>query len=279
MLLRGLISSSLLGFLLVACSGHQRAANSPAPASSGILGGEIADADSPAAKVVVLIYNPFANSVCTGTLIAEDLVLTLNHCLPEDPTRAGIFLTTKAGQNPENFRKVIDSRRMTEPTGTDAEPSAPKSRAELAVLRFEGPLPAAKRIARLARPQEKARVGSRFLAIGYGTTNGRIQEEDFDDSGVLRKVILEVDGWYWERAAFTVDQTTGRGVCVGDSGSPALAWTKEGTPVVLGVASGVYYPHFVERDESFDECLGKSIYVEITSYLPWLRQAVSELGR
>ena len=182
--------------------------------SAPVTGGTV-DATLPAVVVIVAADH----AICTGTLIAPDLVLTAAHCLPA-PTTA---LAVQAG---------ADLAHPVAGSPVDTWWSHPRfdgveSAADVAVLHLRdritsiAPLP-------LADPAT-ARVDATFTIAGWG-------RPDPDGlSGTERRIgtvrIADIGD-----AVYTTVPAPSQ-VCHGDSGGPLLVYGASGQPAILGVIS------------------------------------------
>lgn len=275
--LRGLFLF-LSGLVLAACTESELRENAvnPTASSNGILGGVEVKAGTLEAQSVAMVFDILTGRECSSTVISKDMVLTAAHCVedsaPED--LRVIFTLESYNYSDSQERKVISYRRHER----HRDPTA-SERFDLAVVRFEGELPPETRIARLPQKDEGILPQARFTAIGYGRTDGRLNDFASDgDIGILRQVELEVRNLKLGGLEFIADQSSGKGVCTGDSGGPAMVWDDEGQPMVLGVASGVLYEEFVDRSPvDFDYCRGVSLYVSTAGYREWIVESMFQL--
>jgi hypothetical protein len=82
--------------LATACapSNNMSALNSGAESDSGIIGGTAVAPGTPLQKSIVLIYNPVAGYLCSGSLLPNNFVLTAAHCISPNPRDHLVLFTT-----------------------------------------------------------------------------------------------------------------------------------------------------------------------------------------
>ena len=273
---QGLLTILLLS-AVSACTEAELQTNAPAPGQrQGILGGTEVKTGTREAQSVALVYDVATGRECSSTVISHDMVLTAAHCVEDsDPADLRVLFSLESYETSvENERQVLAYRRHE----LHRDP-VQKERFDLAVIRFAGAVPEGTRIARLPREGEGIQPGTDFTAIGYGRTDGRLNDFDSDgEIGRLRQVDIKVRSWRISGLEFIADQSAGKGVCVGDSGGPAMVWNESGEPLVLGVASGVYYEEFVDRSSiDFDYCRGVSLYLSTAGYREWIIRSMFQL--
>ena len=216
-----------------------------------IVGGTL-DHGDPAVALIVYADSQGAY-VCTGTLIAEDAILTAGHCVVRDAMCNSPWNPSACEANPASSYYIFggtdvldaDTWELRNPTwrasvtsvhphpyyGTDNS-GAPVH--DVAVLRitdlevFSGSKP--EPMAWLSTPADSAFTpGSTFKAVGYGITNGSTGA----GTGTKRMVTLTIHGW--DDAAFWYGGFPGN-TCSGDSGGPAIKMIG-GVPTVIGTTS------------------------------------------
>lgn len=240
-----------------------------------IVGGTDINYKSSLASTVVYISTVNAqgqSTICTGTFIAKNLVLTAAHCIAKSKNSMSMHFRLKSFTPVTNDLKDF---RIEEAYKLDFSDLG-ITRNDLGVIQFSGGLPVGATIATL--PQGSApSVGQvfNFTAVGYGKNTGKELNHplDSDGSGVLRKKSL-VSLPTTNLDTFKIDQLKNDGgVCFGDSGGPALIQDKKTKKyTVIGVASYVS----TERKEApgldiTDDCKNESMYVNMHFYAPYLK--------
>lgn len=199
---------------------------------SAIIGGEIVQpSDLTAFSTVALKYveGNQAYSLCTGTLISENLVLTAAHCLywaSKNNVRIGFSLDVK---------DQLDSETMFEVSEIYLHPDYNSSSEanDIALMALVQKAPKPYKPVGILNTKYKLEVGMPMLLAGYGV----IDDATGKETEALRKVtvpmakILEM--------IIVTDQTKNMGACNGDSGGPAYL-EKDGLLYVYGVTRG---PH------------------------------------
>lgn len=179
--------------------------------------------------LALLAQDAQGTALCTGALVAPDLVLTARHCvsyLRSEAVRCPSSAAQITGDRPPASILVLrgDDARTAEPIAKGAEILAPQGKVlcanDIALLRLDRPIHdlTPLRVARSAPV-----VGHTVTAVGFGLTgsNGSAGAKRFR-TGVP---VLRVDA-----AEFLVGEAT----CSGDSGGPAL---DESTGEIVGVVS------------------------------------------
>jgi hypothetical protein len=192
--------------------------------ASAIIGGSPDPAPSPVVALSGETSSGATGFVCTGTLVAPNVVLTARHCIEEgDPgctsTFTGVAKYVRIGVTTENGSYEVASTKVPEtnsPCGDD-----------IALLVLTSAVPAADSPAADVR-LSKAVKDEGYSAVGYGRT---CHDQSCAGGGQrLRKDVLSVDCLDCRPRTW---RGTSDSVCIGDSGGPAFDAQKR----VLGVAT------------------------------------------
>ncbi len=197
------------------------------------------------------------NAVCTGTLLAPNLVLTARHCVVPDEGEQWVTCKTtfkaplepsalKVTTSPNIYRaeQFYPARKIFVPEGASFCGN------DLALILLEGNIPASE--ARLAVPvvqfdmTESTLIGRQIAALGYGLTNPSAKDSGFrrvrENIGILcvpgsrdQACTGELEDLADSQAEFVTEGF----VCSGDSGGGAFEQRSfaAGKPYVLGTLS------------------------------------------
>lgn len=247
--------------------------------SSNIIGGANADLAYAQQNGIVGIYDAQQGALCTGSLIAANLVITAGHCVntahPEamlvffSPNLDDAIRDDASGVHyvkslVRQATKVVRHERYGRPSAKGGAQN------DVALIRLGTAAPAEFKLATLASSQltRTLRAGSTVTLSGYGVSafkadprTGRPIVED--GAGLLRKVDgIKILAVMTSGEEITLDQSQGRGACHGDSGGPAYytdAISKQ--TFVIGVTS---------RGDNAATCASKAIYTGVMGYEQWI---------
>jgi secreted trypsin-like serine protease len=213
-----------------------------------------------AARPIVMIVDT-RDDLCTGTALAQDLVLTAAHCVVRP-----VQYTVKAYQTggPIPVRSIVRHPRFD-----FASYAASRATADIALLKLAAPLPDIIVPATLAAPRRVA-VGETLTIAGFGVTIAGTAR----GLGLPRMATLTVTGTPGSLQirlydVATRNQQIGLGGCTGDSGAPAF--DGDG-PLVIGVVSWSTAP----GDE--EGCGGLTGITPLLLYRTWIVDTARKLN-
>jgi secreted trypsin-like serine protease len=215
---------------------------------------------------IVMIVGARGNrgTLCTGTALARDLVLTAAHCVAPE-ARYQVMASNAAPFTP--IAAIALHPRY------DAQSYARgRVTADVALIKLALPLPGNIAPAALAVGGHAVAPGDRFVIAGFGlTTPGNDA-----GSGVARSATLIATGQPGNLQIRLVDPDTrgaraGLGACTGDSGGPAFR-VAGGALAVIGVVSWSTGPAEGEG------CGGMTGITPLTLYRAWIVQQAAKFG-
>lgn len=242
-----------------------------------IIGGEEVKANDPVAQSTVLINGKVLRSsfTCTGTIIADDLIITAGHCLGAYrwAELTVYFRLRKEGTGP--IMKVLGATRIQ-----DDFPKTPTDWNDLALVRLAGKIPEGYRPAKILDDASLVKDGAKVLLAGYGINVPKPPNNGNGGLGVLRKVEQVVLNANYGKSEVLVD-IRGKGSCSGDSGGPAFIQRGEEL-LLFGATSRMTSNDIVGRDPRGNPeyaCVNDIVYTNILGYLDWIAQATEELRK
>lgn len=273
----------LLAALLLASSAPVYANQIKAPfvpGHSAIIGGTDVQAGDPVAASTVLVYakENGSTSICSGTIIDKDIILTAAHCVGISGLAQVVvaFRTNIQGQGP--VLQVVERRRPTDfldRAGADTDWN------DIAVLRLKGEIPAGYKPARFANPAA-VRDGASVVLAGYGMNVAVAPADDNapTGSGVLRKVDQVILQAKYGKSETLVSLAGGKGACKGDSGGPAFI--KVGNEYqVFGVASRMTEKDRVANNGDHRDfaCSVEMVYANALTpaLMTWIQKAIAQM--
>lgn len=265
------IASLLMATLsLVSCgySTPEKSATDRLSVASGIVGGDEVSPEQEIASMVVMVVDTQSSQICSGTLIADNLVLTAAHCIGPSPEAMHIYF----GVDPFNTVET-PVRPVVQVLIHELYNPENQAKNDVALVRFKDGLPPGFKTASIA--ENPLGAGDGFTAAGLGRSDGRLSKRNLenDGSGRLRSVQKTVASLGTDPSYFVVSQTSGQGVCPGDSGGPALKKTEAGW-LVVGVASALSIEEFIiatdGQSEDFNFCAHEALYMDSRYFRPWI---------
>ncbi len=230
-------------------------------ASQDIVAGDVVKATDLVAQSTVALYlrSDDGDGVCSGTLIAPNVVLTAAHCVIGLKGAVVVF-----GNNMDT---------ATEARGVDMVAVHPQFQPkaagqggwnDVALFRFQGAAPASAKVAQILETPASLKVGLKAVVAGFGTTksNGLGQ-----DDGTLRKVTLSLQNPAYEQTELAFARSSkGGSACHGDSGGPAYI-TQNGKLTVIGITSR----------GTTAACNGISISTSVAAHAAYIKETAAAL--
>lgn len=217
---------------------------------------------------IVALFNIEDSSLCTGSIIDPNYIITAAHCLARDPRNMVVLFGVdfEAAAKSKNFIPVADgianplyNHKMDLARQKKAIPE--KNWGDIALIKIGKRLPPNYRPIPVVNLTDTTAQQETLLA-GYGMYNG----VKGTGSGLLRKTIVKIDNPSYSQTEASLDQTHGTGACHGDSGGPSYIKANTGGYALWGVTSrGLNDPK--------NDCSQFSVYTKITPFRNWIIQA------
>ena len=232
--------------------------------AAAIVGGGGAPSEQIARAIVTVIGS--RGTFCSGTLIAQDIVLTAAHCvLP-----GAAYKVIVPGETPPRLNDV--KRVAAHPQFSVQAILAHRASADVALLQLGTPLPASKSPAPLGAPLLPVQPGARLTIAGVGVA----RRGDGRTGGSIRAADLSVTGKPGTLQIRLADPLTnnlreGLGACTGDSGAPAFEM-QAGRAVIIGVVS------WSTGASNSDGCGGLTGVTPLMLYRDWILRTARSWG-
>ncbi len=231
--------------------------------SDSIINGTSVSNNNPIARSVVAIYNDLAKTICTGSLLANNLVLTAAHCTTTDPRFLYVIFETDFSSSDSAQVRQYKMRQVTVAMASPVwkrQEHLIKNQGDIGLLKFNGPVPAGYIPVSLLTDFTVLKKGVPVVIAGYGVNNATTKQ----GHRILRQTSVLLDNPQFSDLEMSVDQSKGRGACLGDSGGPAYVYI-----------SGKYYLWgVINRGYSIgaeDHCDKQGIYSRVDIFASWIR--------
>ncbi len=192
-----------------------QAIGTPAPLSGErplIIGGRKVSEKNKISKTTVSLLNKDDNSICTGSIIAKNIIITAAHCVDGSNPRAMLvsFGVSLPG------REIRQVARFAAHPNWGIHQNNNINNADIALVEFSGALPKNFSKVKMMNKKHELRNGDSTILAGYGITGRN------DDSEILRTVSVKIANANYSETEISLDQRNKKGACHGDSGGPAF---------------------------------------------------------
>lgn len=258
---------SLLAFYLAACApqNSNNAANT-LQNSGAIVGGDKVESKSAVGRSTVGIYETKIGYICSGTLIAPNLVLTAAHCVDPKAEDLKIIFAPEMKKAPKELIRNVNKAIVHEQYKEDVQANDMN---DIAVLRFDGEAPTGFQAAPMLFQPGYLQNKIKTIVAGYGLSWTVLVS---GGSGTLRTTKLPIDDVNFSQTEVMLGQSLRRGICSGDSGGPAYLEIN-GQLYVWGVASrGDSLPIWL-----VPKCMLFSVFTRVDSHQHFIEDAMTQL--
>jgi secreted trypsin-like serine protease len=262
--------------MMLVILGCSRASSERQSSGLDIAGGKLVkNDDAVAAATVALVERDREHAdkwviICSGTLIATDIVITAAHCIDGD--RAEVQFRPQESASP----LVISGRTLKHESYGD--PYNEKFSFDLALIKLESPAPATMRPVPRAQ-KEEYQVGDTVILAGYGMITDPVTGQPQGNEKLLYQARTQIKDIFasgdqdlrddyenWGLITFRSKDGTS-GACAGDSGGPMFI-KKEGKLKVIGATAGG-----LKQD-----CDSAGWYTNLEFYADWIDQGIHKLS-
>ncbi|MGZ6427588.1 MAG: S1 family peptidase [Bdellovibrio sp.] len=295
---------SLLCILSLVSCGYDNKNKNVQPALNtklGIMGGTLVQEQEPLNTWIVGIYDQKDRSFCTGSLIANNFVLTAAHCVTAKPSHLKIvfgldldaIMTTHEQDIFRTYTRSIVGYKVHPNYRSNKQQEKDTDWGDIAIIKFSGSLPPGYQPVPLLPDDSILKRGLQIAVAGYGVSQVDVEPvdaskmKDFDEAvaygevlcdddstrsncvkvdmsgeGVLQKTKAFVSSV--QETEFRLDESKGQGTCSGDSGGPAFV-EQNGQAYLVGVTS-----------RGSPLCNDTGVYTNAVYYKDWIFNIINQ---
>ena len=269
---------------------------------SSIMNGSVVKEGEAVSSSIVAIFNSKWNAICTGSLIAPNIVLTAAHCAPDRASDIKIVFSNdidyvlnarEPDVQAEFVKQATDFKvsKKWDPKNETIEVDT----GDIALIKFRGNIPRGFKPATILLDDSKLKRGDMITVAGFGVDTVTTSEvdpkkiKDIDEAiaygeitcdethdgkkvnclkietsgdGILR--VTEAPIASIQETEFRLDEKKA-GTCNGDSGGPAYL-KKDGQLFLLGVTS-----------RGSELCNETGVYTNAVYYKTWINDTIKTL--
>lgn len=261
-------------------------------------GTDVKDSDAILSSIVA-IYNDKEGYLCTGSIIAPNIILTAAHCISGKPSDMRIVFGTNMDEwlnarepdvQAEHIRHVSDMKINEDYTRLQ---NAQMNTHDIALMKFKGTLPEGYKPATFLADQTWLKRGTTVTVAGYGVnlvdqkpldpkkypgnkleqaieagevvcdaTETHCNEVEMKGDGILRQTQAPIASL--QESEVRLNESNA-GTCAGDSGGPAYI-LKDGVFYLFGITS---------RGSGL--CDGYGVYTNAVEFQTWINDTIKTL--
>lgn len=299
-MIRFLLAVSL--FSLVSCS-----FNKPAPkedlvlsSDAAIMGGTQVAQNASIASGIVSVYDVKDNAICTGSIIAENFILTAAHCSTAKRQNLkivfGLDVDDSMNAREPDIRELYVRNVVGIQVHPDYNPEENEDKEtdwnDIAIIKFQGPLPPGYKPVQMLPDNSLLKRGAIVTLAGYGISQVDLEPVDprkvrnFEEALAYGEVLCDEkqrnclrvdmsgDGVLRETTApisvvhdteVRLDESKGRGTCSGDSGGPAY------------IEQGGHYLLFGITSRGSVVCDSVGVYTNAVMFKNWIAETLLKM--
>ena len=268
-----------------------------------IINGTEVTESSPLNSSVVGIYNTKIKSICTGSLIANNIVLTAAHCVTKNTQELKVIFSTDIDdainiREQDVYLEVVRPVLAVKfgPTWDPKDENKEEDTGDIALIKFKGSLPERYyKPAKFLADTKLLKKDQEVVLVGYGVSNVDLETIDpknykkidqaieygevvcsgdrKNNYGTCFEVTTSGDGLLRATKApiMSLSETEVRlnekksGTCNGDSGGPAYIEI-QGELYLFGITS-----------RGSELCNDVGVYTNALHYMPWIKNSLTTL--
>lgn len=286
----------LVSFIFIGCADGMSAKDSSRSTVEGIIGGDRVDENSELSRSVVMIRTKLTTiqknksvsvsySICTGSIVAPNVILTAAHCIVGTAKDIEIAYTTDLEDDMARV-SAVESVKIHElyKGENDFDLATGYIDDDIALIKIKGEVPSDYKIMQLAEFGSGAE-NFEIVSIGYGRSTGvlTLSADTNLGAGVLRAASIQGMSYVPNFNFFLSNQKSGKGVCYGDSGGPALVLI-EGEFKILGITKAVFTRSsdqmVIKKNQKveIDNCKFNGLFMNLQFYQNWIYKSIDSLN-